>query len=537
MPALRFDMLYPQKEGFTLQNIRGLEIWAYTLPLQPGENSFKAPMSRRTDNNYVNATRMLQLTNLNPSQRARELNMRPHLVIRGGLNNVQGTWVPLPRARELATKYGIADLIGPILFDPNSPPKTFTDERDLRTPPPSRSAAKAAAARKNARLSAPAHSSNVGSSSGGVGGLAANAARAGRASVPASMALAAAVAASSSNGGAGGPTGSNSTRLGGSLAGGSSSGGNNAASSSSGGGALKRKFGSDDTAADGRHQIEIASWTSRSHGSDSSAPSNWHARPGTLGNALSGIGGGSTNNSVTTSTSASGSSSRGILTSDGKSPIASSDPKHHGLDVAERLRPRSPTLAELRSMMHTNKRRATSPDLRSAASHNSARLSLRGGSGSDGDLANASSSSAPGASAPEGSSPSSPSSAPASILATGKLNGASNIDRGGDASGSASQEVPAALSVHDPATWDSKFVVAFGRSRGWDEQRVLSKLRDGDMDGNLLLSLDFNDQSVFVLNRCGITVPGDQMRVIQAAGFLREIYPTGPEHRLFGQLQ
>ncbi|KAK0539502.1 Transcription factor mbp1 [Tilletia horrida] len=546
MPALRFDMTYPQREGFTRQLIKGIDIWAYTLPLAPGEDTYKAPMARRADNNHINATRLLQLSALNPSQRARELNVRPHIVIRGGLNNIQGTWVPLERAIELARKYKIDHLVAPILFDPEKPPTEFVDERHKGTTADSLpvgavfkngagpSSAGASGSGQSGRHSAPGRATGATSSGPSVAqiaaaGAAAAAAKLGRSSM--GNLLASSSGSSSSSGGGGG------------------GGGGTAAGSGTDSRLGKRKFGTDDAAAaaasgtsgsssspalfpDNRHQhVEIASWTSRSHGSDVSAPpSSWLSSAQTSGSGSgSGSGAGASGSGgpgAGASNTAEGSSSSMSIA---KSAGSSADHKQ-GLDSAERLRPRSPTLSELRSMLqtNTNKRRATSPGLRSAAVTNAARSSVR--AGLDGLTPREASMMGLNASAGNGGAAGGPLSlAGSSGSGAGDGHGGPPFSIGLDpalANGSSH-----GVSVNDPQTWDSKFVAVFGRTRGWHEQRVLSRLRDGDIDGPLLLSLDFNDRSVFMLNQCGITVPGDQIRIIQAASFLREIYPTGVESR------
>ncbi|KAE8192809.1 hypothetical protein A4X06_0g6169 [Tilletia controversa] len=505
MPAVRFDMTYPQREGFTRQIIKDIDIWAYTMPLPEGESQYGPPMTRRVDNDYVNATRLLQLTRLNPSQRARELAVQPTIIIRGGLNNIQGTWVPLERAKELAKRYEIEQILEPILFDPDQAPKDFVDERQHpqhtapkrklpATPTTPATPATDAAAPTPRVASTPAPS---GRRTGPTAGRSSEpGARAkGKAAV---AAAAQALASSTAKSAPSSPAARQSdTKLG------------------------KRKFGAMDSTgpspfpapADGRpQQVEIASWTARSQGGDSGPQATWLSRSGS-GSVPSG-------------------SSNGDA-SIAKTAAIGTDLKQ-GLDAAERLRPRSPTLSQLQSMLQSNKRRESSPGLRSTAASNSARSSLRGTADTAGlPRENDRSTAGPSSAFPKTGSSSSWS---ADIGSYSTFSGSNpSVLNGGPSHPSHSSSSSSTLSVHDPTTWDSKYVAAFGRSRGWNEQRVLSKLRDSDIDGTLLLSLDLNQQSVFVLDRCGITVPGDQMRIIQAAQFLREIYPTGPEHRLFGQ--
>ncbi|KAE8209727.1 hypothetical protein CF327_g6327 [Tilletia walkeri] len=526
MPTLRFDMRNPQREGFTRQMINGLDIWAYTLPLAQGASQYSPPMTRRVDNSYVNATRLLQLTALNPNQKTKELMVQPTIVMRGGLNNIQGTWVPLERARAIAKKYDIEQDIAPILFDPSQPPKSFVDERCK----PMHSSVKR---RKTSTGVAASPKASAGSSRAGSGSGTSDwrsGATSGRHSEPIARArgnIAGALSAMSAGSSARkqSASGSSSDRQTDSRLG-------------------KRKAGAADSAGpssstskDGRpQQVEIASWTARSQGGDSNSQTGWYAGPVNKAGA-------SSSSDLGASSSASGSGAASATTN------GTTNENKQGVDATERLRPRPPTLSELRNMLQTNKRRDSSPGMRSTASSSLPRSSLRStadtaGSSRDHNMSTAGPSSngqtsSSWSTADAGTYPSFNRAEP-SVLNGGPsragLNGGpSRAGLNGGPSRTGLSSSSPSLTVHDPTTWDSKYVAAFGRSRGWDEQRVLSKLREGDIDGTLLLSLDFNDQSVFVLNQCGIKVPGDQIRIIQAAEFLREYYPTGPDHRLFGQ--
>ncbi|KAK0544014.1 hypothetical protein OC846_005658 [Tilletia horrida] len=571
MPAVRVDMIHPQREGFTRSIIRDLDIWSYTLPLQEGETEYGPPMTRRADTNYINATRLLSLSNLSPSQRARELSVMPTSVIRGGLNSIQGTWsalyildmisthmkpqtdinfqsssppsldtssltllrVPLVRARELAKTLGLFELIKPILFDPSDPPTNFVDERGagsqggssaviMSVPrgPKLSAAAKAhlAAARKSepgritatiknprklaSRQSLPGPSTppisvgadplRTGSStlslSGGPGGPSLPVPRAKRSATDVSGSASA---------------GPSKRRI---VLSGASLDGPKVSASSSGSNA-------------GGQQIKIASWTSFSRGSDNDSSSRWD--DGSLAPPV-----------VGSSSSESGSSS----------PAGSADTKPT-LTFGERHRVRVPTLAELNSILQSEapppKRSGSgSSTLRMAAATNLARSSLRGLSGSShtsgSDLHSSGlpplssngashrvpssstalvalqSGSTPAASIPAGSN------VPFPVLS--RVNSASLVSSNGSGRSNGSS------SGDHPSTWNSNEVVEFGRTRAWHESRVLLRLREADIDGQLLLSLDFDDRSVFMLNQCGISVPGDQIRIIQGAEHLRKQY-------------
>ncbi|KAK0552194.1 hypothetical protein OC845_001810 [Tilletia horrida] len=77
---------------------------------------------RRVDNDFVNATQLLALTSLTREERAAELHIPSRILIRGGAPHLQGAWVPLEDARDLAARHDLADRAWPILFDPDDPP-------------------------------------------------------------------------------------------------------------------------------------------------------------------------------------------------------------------------------------------------------------------------------------------------------------------------------------------------------------------------------------------------------------------------------
>ncbi|MBW0525403.1 hypothetical protein O181_065118 [Austropuccinia psidii MF-1] len=76
-----------------------------------------AVMRRRADS-FMNATQILKVAQVEKSKRAkildRQIPQSEHQKIQGGYGRFQGTWVPFSRARELATRFEVADLLAPL---------------------------------------------------------------------------------------------------------------------------------------------------------------------------------------------------------------------------------------------------------------------------------------------------------------------------------------------------------------------------------------------------------------------------------------
>ncbi|KAG5456020.1 MAG: hypothetical protein BJ554DRAFT_4353, partial [Olpidium bornovanus] len=108
---------------------------------------------RRKSDAYVNATHILKVANLSKPQRTKilecEVHVGHHQKVQGGYGKYQGTWVPLPRAIEIARRFAVEDEIRP-LFDyvPRSPspvqahakPKISVRARKPAVPLPDRAA-------------------------------------------------------------------------------------------------------------------------------------------------------------------------------------------------------------------------------------------------------------------------------------------------------------------------------------------------------------------------------------------------------------
>ncbi|ODV90504.1 hypothetical protein CANCADRAFT_60803 [Tortispora caseinolytica NRRL Y-17796] len=87
-----------------------------------------AVMRRRADG-WCNATQILKIANFDKPQRTRilerEVQVGQHEKVQGGYGKYQGTWIPIDRSIELATKYKVFDAMKPILeYEPTaeSPP-------------------------------------------------------------------------------------------------------------------------------------------------------------------------------------------------------------------------------------------------------------------------------------------------------------------------------------------------------------------------------------------------------------------------------
>lgn len=82
------------------------------------------PIMRRCKDNWVNATQILKLCNFPKAKRTKILEkgvqQGQHEKVQGGYGRFQGTWIPLPEARNLANEYGITSDMVPVLYiDPS----------------------------------------------------------------------------------------------------------------------------------------------------------------------------------------------------------------------------------------------------------------------------------------------------------------------------------------------------------------------------------------------------------------------------------
>ncbi|TID26220.1 hypothetical protein CANINC_002809 [Pichia inconspicua] len=85
------------------------------------------PLMRRCDDDWVNATQIMKIAGYAKAPRTRilekEVHIQTHRKVQGGHGKFQGTWVPLPFARELATRHSIDPQLTPVLyFDPSQHP-------------------------------------------------------------------------------------------------------------------------------------------------------------------------------------------------------------------------------------------------------------------------------------------------------------------------------------------------------------------------------------------------------------------------------
>lgn len=83
-----------------------------------------AVMRRRGDS-YVNATQILKVAGIEKGRRTKILEKEvlpgKHEIVQGGYGKYQGTWIPLERGREIATRYGVSPLLAPLFdFTPSS---------------------------------------------------------------------------------------------------------------------------------------------------------------------------------------------------------------------------------------------------------------------------------------------------------------------------------------------------------------------------------------------------------------------------------
>ena len=82
-------------------------------------------MKRQSDS-YLNATQILKTAGVDKGRRTkileREILSGEHEKVQGGYGKYQGTWVPFQRGVEFCTRYGVAELLRPLLeFDPSNP--------------------------------------------------------------------------------------------------------------------------------------------------------------------------------------------------------------------------------------------------------------------------------------------------------------------------------------------------------------------------------------------------------------------------------
>lgn len=80
--------------------------------------SHNVVVSRREIDNYVNGTKLLNVTGMTRGKRDGMLKMEMgRLVVRKGPMNLKGVWIPLKRAVELARNEGVDELLYPLLVD------------------------------------------------------------------------------------------------------------------------------------------------------------------------------------------------------------------------------------------------------------------------------------------------------------------------------------------------------------------------------------------------------------------------------------
>ncbi|ORY99144.1 hypothetical protein BCR43DRAFT_523146 [Syncephalastrum racemosum] len=94
-----------------------------------------AVMRRRSDS-YMNATQILKVAGIEKGRRTkileREVHSGEHEKVQGGYGKYQGTWIPLEIGRELAQRYGVMELLLPIVdFDPADTANLTTKEQAL----------------------------------------------------------------------------------------------------------------------------------------------------------------------------------------------------------------------------------------------------------------------------------------------------------------------------------------------------------------------------------------------------------------------
>lgn len=93
---------------------------------------------RRVKDDWVNATQILKSCNFPKAKRTKILEkgvqLGMHEKVQGGFGRFQGTWVPLPDAQRLASTYGLAPELAPVLYlDPSDP--TIKINPRIKPPP------------------------------------------------------------------------------------------------------------------------------------------------------------------------------------------------------------------------------------------------------------------------------------------------------------------------------------------------------------------------------------------------------------------
>ncbi|KAI7902939.1 uncharacterized protein BX663DRAFT_508947 [Cokeromyces recurvatus] len=83
-----------------------------------------AVMRRQTDS-FMNATQILKVANIEKGKRTKilekEVLIGEHEKVQGGYGKYQGTWIPFNKSREIAEKYGVKEVLAPIMdFDMDS---------------------------------------------------------------------------------------------------------------------------------------------------------------------------------------------------------------------------------------------------------------------------------------------------------------------------------------------------------------------------------------------------------------------------------
>ena len=101
---------------------------------------------RRKADGYMNATQILKVANVDKGHRTkileREVQTGEHEKVQGGYGKYQGTWIPFERAVELARKFGVEDVLKPILEyvpGPNDDVDMAKKKKSASRPRPSRS--------------------------------------------------------------------------------------------------------------------------------------------------------------------------------------------------------------------------------------------------------------------------------------------------------------------------------------------------------------------------------------------------------------
>ncbi|KAI9225143.1 hypothetical protein BC828DRAFT_362534, partial [Blastocladiella britannica] len=109
-------------------------------------------LMRRCKDNWLNATQILKLANIEKANRTRilerEIQTGTHEKVQGGYGKYQGTWVPHQRGVEISDQFRVRRFLGPLIdFDPERDGEPMPTERTRRITP---AAAAAAAARASA---------------------------------------------------------------------------------------------------------------------------------------------------------------------------------------------------------------------------------------------------------------------------------------------------------------------------------------------------------------------------------------------------